>query len=355
MSTALRTALLELGDVPPPPDLAGGALARARRDRRRDVAVAGIAAVLTAAAVAVPVAALGRPDPTPPAAALAPRFLVTGYASRDPDETTFGLGSYQVYRRSAGYLGTPWRAAVPSPDGRAMAVTARDGKVGIVSADRVGDPAAVRWIPGPSSEPGPVWSPDSRRLYVPAHYVRTDTQAGTVAVFGVVVDARTAARRETRLRWRQAGRLTGQIVFGPGGAGFAVAPARSSPSPEAGDILRLFDGLGKPLRTVRVGRVAVPGQPFSPDGRLLATYADGQTQVLDLATGAKVGRPAAGEAVGWYDGGRLVVRTGRSVRVVNFRSGRVLAERDLAAAGRELTGVWLAPLDGPPPPGAIVL
>jgi hypothetical protein len=354
MSNPLRTALLDLGDVPAPPDLATGALARARRDRRRGVV--GIVAVLAAVALAVPVIVLGRPGPAEPAVPAA-RFLVTGYSSRDPDALTRDLGDYEIYRRSAGgYAGTPWWVTIPSPDGRTVVVVERNGNVGIVPAARVGEPAAVRWIPGSTWGPGSVWSPDSRRLYVPA-YLRFDVPAGAVTVFGGVVDARTAARRDTRLSWSQVGRPTGQVLFGPGGAGFAVAPeVRSSRFPErvATDVLRLFDDRGTPLRTVPVGRVAVPDQPFSADGRLLATYADGRTRVLDLATGAEEGR-ADGEAVGWYDDGRVVVRAGRSVRVVDFRSGRVLAERQLVPAGRELTGVWLAPLVGPAPPGAFVL
>jgi hypothetical protein len=354
MSDALRTALLELGDVPPPPDLAGGALARARRDRRRGVAVAGFAAVLTAAAVVVPVTVLGRPEPTPPAAALTPRFLVAGFASRDPGETTFGRGSYRVYRRS-GYLTTPWRAAVPSPDGRTVAVTAPDGKVGIVSADRVGDPAAVRWIPGLPRAQGSVWSPDSRRLYV-SGYLKIDVQSGDLMVVGDVVDARTLSRREVRVSSPQADGKTVQVVFSHDGKGLTLAPGVATGEiPESGTsgLLQIRGGGGSVV-TLSVRPAAVPDQPFSPNGQLFASFLAGRTRVIDLASGAELGA-ADGEVVGWYDDGRYVVRAGTAIRLVDLASGRVLAERDLAAAGRELTAVWLAPLHGPPPPGAIVL
>ena len=64
MSSSLHRALLDLGDVPAPPDLAGRALARARRDRRRRLPATVLAAVAAvAAAVAVPVTALGRSSP----------------------------------------------------------------------------------------------------------------------------------------------------------------------------------------------------------------------------------------------------------------------------------------------------
>jgi hypothetical protein len=353
MSAALRSALLELGEVSPPPDLAGRALDRARRDRRR--AAAGIVAVLAAAAVAVPVTVLGRPDPTPPAAPK-PRFMVAGYASRDPNAVTQGLGRYQLYRRSGGgYAGTPWRVAIPSPDGRTVAVTSGKAEVGIVPADRVDHPAAVRWIPGSPLGPGSVWSPDSRRLYVPG-YLKTDVRTGEVTTVGYVIDAHTLSRREVRFTSRQADPV-GRVVFGPGGAGLALTPGvRAGEVPESGTsgILRIQDWSGGSVVTLSVRPAAVPDLPFSPNGQLFASFLAGRTQVIDLASGAEVGA-ADGEVVGWYDDGRYVVRAGTAVRLVNLADGRVLAQRQLVAAGREVTGVWLAPLDGPPPPGAIVL
>jgi hypothetical protein len=43
------------------------------------------------------------------------------------------------------------------------------------------------------------------------------------------------------------------------------------------------------------------------------------------------------------------------VRVVELSSGRVVAEKQVAPAGQRLLGIWLATLDRPAPPGAIVL
>jgi hypothetical protein len=43
------------------------------------------------------------------------------------------------------------------------------------------------------------------------------------------------------------------------------------------------------------------------------------------------------------------------VRVVDFRSGTVLVQRQLAGPGRLLSGVWLAPVRGDGPAGAVVL
>ena len=100
----------------------------------------------------------------------------------------------------------------------------------------------------------------------------------------------------------------------------------------------------------------MPDQPFSPDGRLVAVHSyvgssGGSTWVLTLATGTEVAR-SDGEAVGWLDGGRYVVRDGSSVRVVELGSGRVLREQRLAPDGGDLSGVWLA---YGALPGAIVL
>ena len=75
--------------------------------------------------------------------------------------------------------------------------------------------------------------------------------------------------------------------------------------------------------------------------------------MLTLATGAEVGR-SDGDVVGWLDDRHYLVRTGNSVRVVELRSGRVLAEHRLAPTGSDLTGVWLAALTGTAPPGAVV-
>jgi hypothetical protein len=98
----------------------------------------------------------------------------------------------------------------------------------------------------------------------------------------------------------------------------------------------------------------LPDQPFSPSGQLLAGYEGGRTTVVDISSGGLLGS-VDGEVSGWYDEDHLVVRSGRSVRVVDFRSGTLLVERELAAPGRLLTGVWLAPVPGDVPPGAVVL
>ncbi|HST67415.1 MAG TPA: hypothetical protein VLM05_19740, partial [Mycobacteriales bacterium] len=245
-------------------------------------------------------------------------------------------------------------------------------KVGVVAADRVLDRSAVRWISdgratgGRLDGRGPgVWSPDGGRVFF-GSFSSVKAQPGPVQrveVHGLVVDVRTLARREVTLTSAQTGSAAGTVVFGPGGRGFAVAPFEQIHPPAQGiGNLALFDEDGHLTGQVRIGPAAVPDQPFSPDGRLVAVhvggsptlYVGGSTRVLDIATGTEVGR-AEGDVVGWVDDDHYAVRVGGSVRLVELGSGRVVAEKALAPAGRELTGVWLRPLVGPAPAGAVVL
>jgi hypothetical protein len=85
--------------------------------------------------------------------------------------TRSNLGDYRVFDpRSGRYVATPWRTAVPSPDGRLVAVSAWDWEVGIVAADRTLDETAVSWISdslsgGGDAEISAVWSPDGGRVF----------------------------------------------------------------------------------------------------------------------------------------------------------------------------------------------
>src|SRR4051794_38580047 len=135
----LREVLREAAAVPAPDFAAAAALTGGRRRRRcRTTALVAGVAVVAAAAIAVPAGAL-RAGPAQPAAP-AGRSVVAGYAFTHPRIVTrSNLGDYRVLdRRSGRYVATPWATAVPSPDGRLVAVTGWNvGKVGIVAADRV--------------------------------------------------------------------------------------------------------------------------------------------------------------------------------------------------------------------------
>lgn len=369
--TDLRKALYDLGDVPPPPDLAGAALARARRDRRRTLTglIAGVA-VLAAAAVTVPAVVLGHRDAAPVAARTG--VAVSGFLSFNP-QLPGDRGEKRVYDPSSGQYVTPeWSAAVPSPDGRQVAVTSYSdvsrgtSRIGVVAADRVLDPAAVRWVTAsgrdrtsPALDLSGVWSPDgSRVIFSAGTSVESDPTGARYDWRIIVVDAGTLASHEVTMTYTGPAETDTEgfdpVVFGPGGRGFAVVPT--------GGPLLLFDERGKPAGTVRTGPATLPNQPFSPDGRLVAVrvggstgHVGGSTRVLDTATGAEVGR-VEGTVIGWLDNGRYAVWAGRSVRVVELGSGRVVAEREAPiAAPRVIFAAWLAPVTGAAPAGGIVL
>jgi hypothetical protein len=123
--------------------------------------------------------------------------------------------------------------------------------------------------------------------------------------------------------------------------------------------VRYFDDRGVRIRDVTLHGVnSFPLQalqPFSPGGHLAAFTHVGKIQIVDLRSGRIVRPNVAGAFAGWYDDTRFVVGSGRTVRVVDVTTGRVVTEKQLAPAGQTLIGVWLAPLTGPLPPGAIVV
>ena len=101
------------------------------------------------------------------------------------------------------------------------------------------------------------------------------------------------------------------------------------------------------------------GQPFSPDGRFAAMSGGDSTDIVDTSSGRVVLHAVDGLFAGWYDADHFIVAGGVSddqvVRLVDLRTGRVVAEKRLTPAKRRLTGAWIAPVRGTPPPGAVVL
>jgi hypothetical protein len=377
----LRTALLELGDVAPPPDLAGAALARARRDRRRTGTGLLVAvALLVAGAITVPALVLhssARPA-TGVATATAPSapaaLVVTAYTARRAGDAAPGPAVYggvyapgestpMVYSRArGGYAKVPWRVVAPSPDGRLLAVTDAwmgpagpvPGRIGIVAADRVDDPAAVRWVPGTatSSTIGWLgWTPDS------THLMYFDANKAQVPHFPYqVLDVRTLRTSVIHLALGN-GELAASTPVVPPGRPYALN-VLVEPHVHGTMVVRYFDDRG--VRTADValagaGRFAVGvDQPFSPDGRLIGLGDGASTDIADARSG-RIVRSVRGHFVRWYGDDRFVVATDQTVRVIELATGRVLAEKKVARAGEHLIGVWLAPVTGPVPPGALVV
>lgn len=368
----LRTALLDLGDVPPPADLAGSALARARRHRRRAVTgLVAAAALLAAGAVTVPALVLGRPAATRTATTVPSRSMIMAYSTipEDSGSDTFPPGGTSaVYAGSpGGYVTTRWRIALPSPDGRLFAVSTAHfavsdadaiGPLGIVTADRLDDPEAVRWVPGARTFGSISWLSDSTRLI----YQDNGDERAPGGAFDVV-DARTL--RRSTIDFDLWGGITNSLpVVAPEGHGFALAIMvnLSSEPNSLVPLLRYFDDRGARTRDVTVRDVTgLPDtfQPFSPDGRLAAFARGGPikgtVEIAETGSGRIVRSHVAGVFAGWSDTTHFVVALGRTVRVVDVTTGRVVAEKTLAPAGQLLVGVWLRPLVGAAPPGAVVL
>lgn len=343
----LRTALRELGDVPPPADLAGPALRRARRDRRRWQTAAVVAvAVAVAAAILVPVALRGptRPPPASPAPAVwVPAYRTAGGPDAVYDATT------------RGYRPTPGLGVQPSPDGsRALVRDLDTNRYALVPLARLA--SGLRPSDWASGLP-PLswrWSADSTRLLA-ADDVLRPTQA-------VTVDARTG--RLTRVPLGQSGAGNRALAWGPGGRGFAVWNQRASgaAAPPARVELTLLDESGRVSR--RYPLSGVDRVSFSPNGQqalLTGDTLDGhdvheRNSLLDLRTGKVTAVPTGGDQ--WYDGERLLQIEPRAsaatvVTVAVAATGQI-ERRSTLPAGQEIVDVSLA-RGGPAPPGAIVI
>ncbi len=236
-----------------------------------------------------------------------------------------------------------------SPKGDVM----KAGRIGIVPADRIDDPAAVRWVPDSDTYGELSWTADSRRLtFVTKDFV----------YFGLI-DVQTLQRTTVVLTGRPYEVYAHVPIVPPDGRGFATT-VRPPPRPRGGGgvtqwTLRYYDQHGQPIREVPiVGTSDLPrfvAQPFSADGRHVAMAGGDRTDIVDTSSGRVVLRAVDGVFAGWYGEERFVVWLNRAVRVVDLHTGRVLAEKVVVPAYRKLTAVWLAPVRGTSPPGAIVL
>jgi hypothetical protein len=361
--TRLRQALLELSDVPPPPDLADGALTRARRTRRRTaVALVACVGVLAALAVTVPTLALGRSAPAP-TGAMPARPVVLQYLSYRPDSVTT--------LRPGGYGKSPWDYTYPSPDGRLAVVIEWPGRVdgrprirtGIVPMSRIDDPAAVRWLNSGFLGRDFQWSPDSRRVWTVTTHgsVTEDGDDRSVdTVTGHVIDADSLAVRTVTFSLNEPQASLHLSTFGPHGTGLTWAFGADDHHRQVGE-LQVLDDRGRIVRRFPIGDLSsLPDQPFSPDGRYVVLSSAGpgsstqSTRVYDLRTGALVGR-TPGTAAGWHDDGSYLVASGRTLERVELASGRVVGRWTVGPPGAELAKVWVGQVSGPLPPGAIVL
>jgi hypothetical protein len=361
----LRMALHEVGDVPPPKDLAGAALVRARRDGRRRVAgLVTAVVVLVAAAILVPAVALHR-SPAPTAGPPGNRYLVNGYR-------VFSEGGPAVDRpvafwdpaRSA-YASVPESLFVfPSPDATWAAVV-KDTDIHHVGVARTADlgrigARAVSWLPGAGRYVA--WSPDGDRLLtqvgdsnsarlalveVPSRTVRPVTLHGAGALFDRYVTLRWQPDGRGFLAvqaWRQPGtEPTGPSAlwsFGPDGTATG-----SRPMPRADDFALSPDGR----------RVLITNQ-YTPVEA--ATIELPRNMIYDFRSGRSTRVPDP--SYYWYDDDHVLTVSydhgDTVVEIVAVEGGRVVVTRTVEDDPAVRYGsVELTPLTGPAPPGAIVL
>ncbi len=365
MTDTLRTALHDLGDVPPPPDLADRALDRARRDRRRTgVALAAVAAVATAAAVVVPLSLRtgAAPPATPPPA---PAVWVSGYlaVTGNGAEPVYQAHVYDPAARDFRVVPvTEARLVALSPDGSQAVVappgSGQEGMV-VVGLDRlIAGLTEADWqqprLPLAGSW---TWSPDGTRLL--AGYAAYRPTRATV------VDVRTRAVTEVPLQLDELRAADHGLTWGPGGRGFLTwRSTLDERRPGRGEVA-VYDEGGRPTR--RYPMPALADQVWlSPDGNRALVVSrmpdppsrpNDQSWVLDLRTGATTSPVLSPD--GWYDDGHLVrvdipQRGNPTIAVLQPERERVIRRSALVLPARTaLIRVLLA--RGTPPPGAIVL
>jgi hypothetical protein len=364
----LRTALRELGDVPPAPDLASAALRRLERDRRRTRIglIVGVVVAVTAAVV-VPTALRGRTQAAPPAApapVTEPGWVSAYYAIDDNDPR----GSVQwVYDAAAkGYREVADRVVVtPSPDGK-QALVRMNGGFAVVPITRterpLGPSDAVPELSGNEWS----WSPDSTKLL-------GIINRGTLTAAPVFdVGTRTLTRVPLHLDPTVRNRL---LDWAPDGQ-FMVTTVpqvsiRTQPHQRTEiDFLGSDGRISRRLQLAKVDRM----RP-SPDGTMGIleffpfvnnAVQSPDVQLLDMRTGVRTPAPEGG----WAYGHRLYRLDPPLDKQINPKTGRPTKPTSLvvvdAPNGKELRrfrlpvpdGVWVEQVNislGPVPPGAIGL
>jgi len=309
----LHDRLTELGTIEPPVAVADGALRRAGRMRRRNIAAmaTGVAAVL-AIAVAVPMSlhhsghapAGNRP---PPVTKLPPRNLVVAYHSfagqqggQQGDAATVVLdpktGKYVQSR--VGF------DLIASPDGQRYA--AYDGtRIGTAADAVAGKDRAFRQLNiGTPGNEGASWSADSTRLLIPV-----DGQDGNLAGFRIYdVDTNTLGPLAHLPKAAPGGSRS--VVWGAGDKSVVTLDEDSASKDRQ---VRFFDLTGVPGKTIELpaaARNTAGTEQISPDGTYLVQE---NGALLNLKTGQRNSpqlpgsEPGAATIVGWRDSRHYVV------------------------------------------------
>ncbi|GGM51172.1 hypothetical protein GCM10011608_40080 [Micromonospora sonchi] len=370
LENAVREALDQLTDVPPPADLAQAAIRTAGRRRTARLAVTGVAGV-AAALVAVPVAigVLASPggNLSPAVTGQAPvvkPFVVTAYSGVDNPGDMGPADDYSLLLdpSTGEYDKVPYNEVVPSPDGSQVVVHVGDNSPAYPSRRGVLDRESgqVRWLPGNAGyTSGASWSPDGRQVLItnrPKH--------GGGDGF-LLVDAATLDVRQVEVPDVSTQNTNGlAFVWTPDGTGVALTHSVSDSESEPGRVtgIGFYDLSGKPTRTLRVtGGSLHDGGGFSPDGSRIALdnpLVDDRIQIVDVVTGTieqDFSVPTAGTVVGWYDNEHLIVKdygdrdlterpslkvvdlTGEVIQTVQLADGSDTAQRVYVGSSADLS------------------
>jgi hypothetical protein len=314
LDSALRDALADLADAPPPAGLAAAAIRTARRRHRLRVAAVAVA-VVAAALLATPAAivAVNGVDTAPAEPPRLYPLVVTGYSLGTQ-------GSMLLDRDTGEYVNWPYRSVVPSPDGAYALVRAGGsgppGQVGVL------DPASgdVRWIDGPvgmgGDSPGG-WSPDGERLLV--------TQRGGFSIVDPETLRATFVEQDD-VDDPEINAMGNRFVWAPGGDEIALTESVEVANGAVANgvtAIRFYDLDGNLTRTVPATAPLTSEASFSPDGtRMALQYPElGQPiQVVDVATGeVRLTVPVPPSVlVGWADDDHPIVRIELTMLVANL-------------------------------------
>ncbi|SBT49710.1 TolB family protein [Micromonospora auratinigra] len=322
LDETLRAAVHELADeVGPAADLAGRAIGRGRRLRRRRRATVALGTLAAVVAVVLPFALLrpqpaARPTaPTTPAATASPTRLATPGANWTAGPLVLpggwvvtraqakgGSGSGFLLDRARGrYVATDrYDGIYPAPTGSLVAVRdeARPRQVGLIDVSS----GATHWYEVGRALSVPRWSPDGRRLLFTTYQLDH---------FGFIVMGTDGTRKTHRMTgyagcsdycdftWSRDGR---EVVLPQTGGEHDEARR------DARRGVQLFSADdGRPTRLV-----PIPGDPsgpwaWSPDGKLVVVQGREEPLLVETATGRTVNPLPSAEAV-WVSDDRLLYR-----------------------------------------------
>ncbi len=369
LEKAVREALDQLTDAPPPPDLAQAAIRRAGRQRTARLVAAGVAAV-AAAVVAVPLAigGLASPGDNPPPARMGPGtaakpFVVTAYSGVNNPGDPGPADDYSLLLDpdTGEYDKVPYNEVVPSPDGSQVLV--HEGDNSLAHPSRRGvlnrESGEVRWLPGNAGyTSGASWSPDGRQILI-TNRPKDNNGAGFL-----LVDAATLAAEQVEVPDVSTQNTNGlAFVWAPDGTEVALTHSVNVSESEPGRVtgIGFYDLAGKPTRTLPVnGGSLNEGSGFSPDGSRIALdnrFVNDQIQIVDATTGAvqhEFSVPTADAVVGWYDDVHLILKdygdrnlterpnlkvvdlTGKVTQTVPFAEGSDTAQRVFVGSSADL-------------------